>query len=713
MPSVNDSITVLSGVGEKRAAAFAKMGIYRVADLLCHFPRGYQNRGSTVSLNEAASKGDDGLPASVMLTLAENARSSRVKGRMTLVKVRAVETDYPDSTATAELTFFNQTYLADKLRTGQNIRVWGKFKKDGRSRFTTTSPILEFYTARRVLIPITPVYPLTAGITQNYISKLIGDALACPDIKSLDVIPESVQRKFGLCSATDAFRMIHRPESPEDTEIARRRFAFERIFVTAAALARSGSRRPSNGAVNMRVVPLDAFLSALPFTLTGCQSRAVEDIARDLASVRPMKRMISGDVGSGKTAVAAAAAYICCAAGFTCAMMVPTEILANQHYADMAPLFANLGISVALLTGSTPKKEKSRILAGLAGHGDSIDFVIGTHALLSEGVEFAKLGLVITDEQHRFGVMQRAALENKAGYVHTLVMSATPIPRTLTLVMYGDLDVSVLDELPPGRIPVSTFAVDETYRTRLNGFIKKQAEEGHQTYVVCPAVEEKIPDDPENMADLLFDSEIRPPMKAAVDFADEMSRDLPDLRIGFVHGKMKNAERDRVMTAFAAGELDVLVSTTVIEVGVNVPTATLMVVENAERFGLSQLHQLRGRVGRGNAKSYCILVSDSDSPTAKARLDTMCRNRSGFKIAEEDLRQRGPGDFFAVGGVIKQSGIGGSVYSAVTADPAMIDTASAAARELVLSDPELSSPEYASLREAVKKVTGECENIIN
>ena len=563
MPRVNDSITVLSGVGEKRAAAFAKMGIYRVADLLCHFPRGYQNRGSTVSLTEAAARGDEGLPASVMLTLAENARSSRVRGRMTLVKVRAVETDYPDSTASAELTFFNQTYLADKLRTGQNIRVWGKFKKEGR-RFTTTSPILEFYTARRTLIPITPVYPLTAGITQNYISKLIGDALACPDIESLDVIPESVTEKYGLGSITDAFRMIHRPASAEDTEAARRRFAFERIFVTAAALAQSGSRRPTGGAVNMGFVPLDAFLSALPFTLTGCQSRAVEDIARDLASVRPMKRMISGDVGSGKTAVAAAAAYICCAAGFTCAMMVPTEILANQHYADMAPMFANLGISVALLTGSTPKKEKSRILAGLAGGGDPIDFVIGTHALLSNGVDFAKLGLVITDEQHRFGVMQRAALENKAGYVHTLVMSATPIPRTLTLVMYGDLDVSVLDELPPGRIPVSTFAVDETYRQRLNGFIKKQAEEGHQTYVVCPAVEEKPSDDPENMADMLFDSEIRPPMKAAVDFAEQLSRDLPELRIGFVHGKMKNADRDRVMTAFAAGELDVLVSTTVI-----------------------------------------------------------------------------------------------------------------------------------------------------
>lgn len=712
MVKLCDRVTVLSGVGEKRAEALAKMGIFTVSDLLYHFPRGYQNRGASVSLAEAGEKGELGLPASVMLTVADNARSSRVRGRMTLVKVRAMETDFPDSFASAELTFFNQTYLSDRLRTGQNIRVWGKFKKEGR-RYTTTSPILEFYTERRTLIPITPVYPLTAGITQNYIAKLISEALTCRDIDKLDVIPEYIRERYSLGNIADAFKGIHLPKTPTDAETARRRFAFEKIFVTAAALAHTGSRRPNTGAVNMGFVPLDTFLSELPFTLTGCQAKAVDDIARDLASVRPMKRMVSGDVGSGKTAVAAAAAYICAAAGYTCAMMVPTEILANQHYADIAPLFANLGMSVALLTGSTPKKEKSRILAGLRGTGDKIDFVIGTHALLSEGVEFESLGLVITDEQHRFGVMQRAALENKAGYVHTLVMSATPIPRTLTLVMYGDLDVSVLDELPPGRVPVSTFAVDESYRERLNGFIKKQAEEGHRTYVVCPAVEEKVSENPEEMADLFCDTEGTPPLKAAVDFAAELSEALPDLRIGFVHGKMKNADRDKTMSAFAGGELDVLVSTTVIEVGVNVPAATLMVVENAERFGLSQLHQLRGRVGRGSAKSYCILVSDSKSPRAKERLDTMCKNRSGFKIAEEDLRQRGPGDFFAVGGVIKQSGAGDSVYSAVSADPALIDAASTAAKELIAADPTLSLPGRDMLKEKILRITGEYENIIN
>ncbi len=712
MISIHDSVTVLSGVGEKRAAALARLGIHSVYELLCHFPRGYQGRGATVSLSEAAMRGERGLPSSVMLTVADNARAARVRGRMTLVKARAVETDFPDSISSAQLTFFNQTYLADKLRIGQTVRVWGRFRLDGR-KYSVTSPIVEFYTSREALRPITPVYPLSAGLTQNYISRLISDALTCTDIDDAEVLPQSIRERFGLIGTAEAFRRIHSPSTEEDTDSARRRFAFEKIFVTSASLAFSGSRRPDRGAVFMKPTSMEEFLGALPFSLTSCQQRAIDDISRDLASVRPMKRMISGDVGSGKTAVAAAAAYMCIRSGCICALMVPTEILANQHYSELAPLFAGLGISVALLTSSTPKKEKTRILAGLSGAGERIALVIGTHALLSDNVSFAGLGLVITDEQHRFGVMQRAALEGKAGYVHTLVMSATPIPRTLSLVMYGDLDVSVLDELPPGRVPVSTFAVDESYRARLNGFIRRQAAEGHQVYVVCPAVEEKPTEDPEEMADLTYNTEEAPPMKAAVDFARELSEALPELRIGFVHGKLSASDRDSVMLDFAAGKLDVLVSTTVIEVGVNVPSATLMIVENAERFGLSQLHQLRGRVGRGTAKSYCILVSDSKNPKALARLDTMCKNRSGFKIAEEDLRQRGPGDFFAVGGIIKQSGASDSVYSALTADVSLIDEAAGAARELIEEDPTLSSDKIKALRAAVIRMTGQYENIIN
>lgn len=712
MISIHDSVTALSGVGEKRAAALAKLGIHSVFELLCHFPRGYQTRGATVSLSEAAKRGERGLPSSVMLTVADNARAARIRGRMTLVKARAVETDFPDSIASAELVFFNQTYLTDKLRIGQTIRVWGRFRLDGR-RYSVTSPIVEFYTGRETLRPITPVYPLSAGLTQNYVSRLISDALLCSDIEDAEVLPREIRERFGLLGIAESFRKIHRPDTAEDTDAARRRFAFEKIFVTSAALSFSGSRRPDKGAVFMAPTPIKEFLEALPFSLTSCQQNAIDDISRDLASVRPMKRMISGDVGSGKTVVAAAAAYMCIRYGCICALMVPTEILANQHYAELAPLFAGLGISVSLLTSSTPKKEKARIYAGLSGNGERIDLVIGTHALLSDNVRFSELGLVITDEQHRFGVMQRAALEGKAGCVHTLVMSATPIPRTLSLVMYGDLDVSVLDELPPGRVPVSTFAVDESYRARLNGFIKRQAAEGHQIYVVCPAVEEKSPEDPEEMADLTYNTEEAPPMKAAVDFARELSEAMPQLRIGFVHGKLSTSARDGVMLDFAAGKLDVLVSTTVIEVGVNVPSATLMIVENAERFGLSQLHQLRGRVGRGTAKSYCILVSDSKNPKALARLDTMCKNRSGFKIAEEDLRQRGPGDFFAVGGIIKQSGAGDSVYSALTADVGLIDEAASSARELIAEDPTLSLDNRKALRTAVIRMTGQYENIIN
>jgi len=711
MYSVNDSVKKLPGVGAKRAEALAKLGITTVGELLYHFPRGYQNRGDTVSLFEAAERGDSGLPAAVMLTLAENAKAVTIRRGMNITKVRAVQTDFPESSAVAELSFFNQPYIADKLRLGTTVRVWGKVTGEGR-RFKIASPIIDTYTTVDTLKMVVPVYPLSAGLTQKFIKGLIDAAFDADDICDLEVLPEYVRIAHGFDTVEKSLRLIHDPKTPDDTEQARERFAFEKIFTIAAAMAMTGSRRPTSGAVAMGFVDTAPFTSSLPFPLTDCQARAVEEISRDLAVSRPMKRMLSGDVGSGKTVVAAAAAYVCATAGYTATMMVPTEILAKQHYEDMKPLFEAFGMRVALLTGSMRIGEKRGILAALAGEStDHIDLVIGTHALISEGVVIRNLGLVITDEQHRFGVMQRSALEGKAGCVHTLVMSATPIPRSLTLVLYGDLDISILDELPPGRQPVGTFAVDESYRERLLGFIKKQAEEGHQTYVVCPAVEEK-PTAVEDIADLYCDDST-PPLKSAVEYATELADRLPDLRIGVVHGKMKAAERDPVMAAFSAGELDVLVATTVIEVGVNVPTATLMVVENAERFGLSQLHQLRGRVGRGKSKSYCILVSDTKSPTARARLDTMCRLRDGFRIAEEDLRQRGPGDFFAAGDKIKQSGTGDQVYSALSADPHLIDTAGNEARSLIASDPELSSEEYAALRKNITRLTGDFENIIN
>lgn len=712
--SVGDPVTKLAGVGEKRAAALSNLGITCVGDLLFHFPRGYQNRGNTVSLAEAVRRGKDGIPSSVMLTVSFDATAKMVRRGMTIVRARAHETDFPGSPFSAELTFFNQTYMREKLLCGQMLRVWGRFTTDGeRSRICRiSSPLVEFCGTSQSLRKIVPVYPLSAGLTQNIITRLVDSALSAYDADSLDVLPQASADAEKFPPISRAFAMIHHPDDLYETELARRRFAFAEIFTNSAALAVSGLRRPASGAEVMTCRDISPFLSALPFKLTASQSRALDDITRDLAKPRPMKRMLSGDVGSGKTAVAAGAAYIAAASGHSCALMTPTEILARQHFADLAPLFLRLGYTVSLLTGSMKKRERDEVLRRLSGEGEPIDLVIGTHALLSDGVAIARLGLVITDEQHRFGVMQRASLEAKGQSVHTLVMSATPIPRTLTLVLHGDLDVSTLDELPPGRLPVATFALDSSYRERLYGFIKKQADEGHGTYIVCPTIEEKAPDSAENMADVTYGDESDLPLVAAVDYAKELACSLPELRIGCVHGRMKSAERDEVMSRFAARELDVLVSTTVIEVGVNVPSATLMVVENAERFGLSQLHQLRGRVGRGDAKSYCILLSDSKGERARARLSTMCRNHNGYRIAEEDLRQRGPGDFFAVDGVVRQSG-GEAVLSSLAGDRELIENAAEAARREVATDPTLSQPNHARLRYEVERRIGDSENIIN
>lgn len=710
--SVTDSVTRLTGVGEKRAVALSRLGITSVGDLLMHFPRGYQNRGNTVSLGKAAKRGSEGIPSSVLLTVAFDASAKMIRRGMTVVKARAYETEYPESMLVCEMTFFNQTYLREKLKCGARLRVWGRFELGGGHVCRISSPIVEFCGNDVELDRVIPVYPLSAGITQRIVSRLVGEALDAWDIERLDVIPLSVAREMGFCGIRETLEMLHRPRDIAEPTTARRRFAFSQVFVTAAALAVSDLRRPSDGAAIMRDTALPEFLRALPFKLTGAQEQAVNDIKSDLASSRPMKRMLSGDVGSGKTAVAAAAAYIAVSSGYSCAIMVPTEILARQHFSELCPLFTRLGYSVALLTGSMAKKEREATLRRLSGDGEPIDLVIGTHALLSEGVEIARLGLVITDEQHRFGVMQRAALEAKGRRVHTLVMSATPIPRTLTLVLHGDLDVSTLNELPPGRLPVATFALDSSYHDRLYGFIEKQAAEGHGTYIVCPTVEEKQSDDAENMADVL-DAANNAPLLAAVDYSKELAIRLPELRIGCIHGRMKNSERDAVMGKFASGELDVLVSTTVIEVGVNVPSATLMVVENAERFGLSQLHQLRGRVGRGSAKSYCILISDSKGEAARARLETMCKNHNGYRIAEEDLRQRGPGDFFAVGGAVRQSGAGGDVLGALADDPEMIDKAARAARAVAFADPMFLDPANERLKFEIMRRVGESENIIN
>ena len=539
---------------------------------------------------------------------------------------------------------------------------------------------------------IVPIYPLTAGISQLLLSRAIRQGLdSCADILP-DCLPDGVRQAHQLCRVNYAYENIHFPESPEALDIARRRLAFEELFFFAIGLKLLRSRRETVSVEPFQPVDMAPFYNALPFTLTDAQRRCVEEAIADMQSGKPMNRLCQGDVGSGKTMVAAACVYFCVKNGRQAALMAPTELLAEQHYRGLAPLLERLNIRCALLTGSTTVKTKRSVTAQLAT--GEIDFAIGTHALISGGVAYADLGLVVTDEQHRFGVAQRTALAEKGEHPHTLVMSATPIPRTLALILYGDLDVSVIDQLPPGRKPIETYAVTSAYHPRLYAFIRKQVEAGRQVYIVCPMVSEndELPDE----------------RKAVTEYAQKLQTEIfPDLKVAFVHGKMKATEKDAVMSAFAVGETDILVSTTVIEVGVDVPNANLMVVENAERFGLSQLHQLRGRVGRGQHQSYCVLVSDNKNDETRQRLKAMTKTADGFKIAEEDLRLRGPGDFFGV----RQHGLPGLRVADIGCDTRLLAEAQSAADGLLAEDPALTH--HPATAERVRKLFQQSENSLN
>lgn len=704
MITSDSPITALPGVGEARAKAFKKLGVENIRGLLCHYPRAYQYRGHVRSVAEARSV--EG-PVSLVLQVVSVPEEHRAYGRgKSYLRFRA-----SDGTGTVSVTFFNQPFLKDTFRPERRFRFWGKL--DTSHGVSMTSPVYEpcVDSTGAELAPIVPVYPLSAGLSQKFISERVRTALGAVITES-DILPASVLLENGLCTYSFAMRNIHFPENTDALERARRRLMFEQLFVLSASLCMKKAQRTLSGARALESSDLSPFTALLPYEMTDAQKRSVGEIASDLARCVPMKRILCGDVGSGKTVCAFAAAYIAVKSGAQAALMAPTEILAKQHYAEAKPLFEKLGFTVSLLCGSMTKAQKDKTRRMLEGaDGERIDFIIGTHALLTESVKFDGLGLVITDEQHRFGVMQRAALEEKAENVHTLVMSATPIPRTLSLIKYGDLDISRIDEMPRGRKKIGTFCVDSSYRDRLNAFIEKQAAKGHQTYVVCPAIEEqtKKAESAEEMADIYLTERINEglPVKSATECAAELSAKLDGLRVACIHGKMKAAEKDAVMASFSTGETDVLVATTVIEVGVNVPSATLMVVENAERFGLSQLHQLRGRVGRGSAKSWCILMSDTKNEKSRERLAVMEKSSNGFDIAEEDLRLRGPGDFLGKEGEIRQSGEADLGLADGCTDPELIARASQSAAALVGADPSLSAPEHALLRaECEKKLCG-------
>ena len=682
MAKLSDPITMLKGVGEVRAKQLAQLNIFTLRDLICHFPRGYEDRTKLVPIEKL----EPDVPACFRAMVMNTPRTSHIRKGLDLTKVQVA-----DTTGRLNVTFFNSRFAAQQLEYGREYIFYGAVSGDFIG-YSMTNPVFEApesqpVTTRRIL----PIYPLTAGLTNAALLRLVQQALAVCGLPE-EILPAEVREKYGILPAERAYFAIHEPNSMAEAELAKKRMIFEEFFVFSAGLSLMRAARKEKKTEPYTDFDMAPFYDSLPFTLTGAQSRAVGEILEDFRRGIPMNRLVQGDVGSGKTMVAAAAAYCAARNGAQTALMAPTEILAEQHFASLSALFVPLGVSVALLTGSMTGKQKKDVRERIAA--GEVQVVIGTHALLSESTRFDNLGLVITDEQHRFGVGQRSRLSAKGEDPHLLVMSATPIPRTLALILYGDLDVSILDELPPGREPVDTFLVGESYRPRINAFIRKQVAEGHQCFVVCPAVEEN-----EELG-----------IKAASVWAETLQQTVfPDLRIALLHGQMKGAEKEAAMASFARGEADVMVATTVIEVGVDVPNATLMVIEDADRFGLSQLHQLRGRVGRGKAKSYCILTTHNRNPETLQRLKALCKTTDGFKIAEEDLRLRGPGDFFGS----RQSGLPAFRVADLGCDLAAMKDAQQASADWIDAYGASDTPEAKALRQRIGDLFARSEGTMN
>lgn len=670
MPALDDSIQFVKGIGPKKAKLFEKLHIRTLRDALETYPRDYEDRTRITRIADIDAEDKYAIRAVV----GTEPKVNRIRKGLTLVKCTIF-----DESGSLNVTYFNNPYAAALLRVGQEYVFYGKVQGWGRGR-TLISPQSE-KVMPDVAHPgrIVPVYPLTAGLTQRDMERVTDAALAAVPGGWPDPLPEVLRAKYRLLDAADALAAIHRPQTADEVGQARRRMVFEELFLLCCGLQQLKERRKADTGIVFAQNGLDAFFETLPFSPTGAQRRAIAEIAADCASGRPMNRLVQGDVGSGKTVVAAALCALAAQNGWQAAFMAPTEILAAQHAETLAPMLEKLGIACTLLTGSMTAAQKRAALAAIESGAAQV--VVGTHALIQQGVAFHRLGAVVADEQHRFGVAQRAALSAKGEMPHVLVMSATPIPRTLALIMYGDLDVSVLDEIPPGRSPVETYAVGQNMRKRITAFIDKQVEAGGQVYVVCPLVEEG-----------------ETGLKSAEQHAKDLQAALPHRRIAVLHGRMKNADKDQVMRAFAARKYDILVATTVIEVGVDVPNANLMVVEDADRFGLSQLHQLRGRVGRGTRQSYCIFFGADKGEAARERLKILCKTGDGFEIARADLAQRGPGDFFGR----RQHGLPALHVADLAADLALMQDAREEAEAILQHDPALGG--YPVLRARVERM---------
>ncbi len=669
--NIDSSITALKGVGEKRAGLYAKLGIYTIGDLLEHYPRSYIDLTGPLTIKDA--KADE--PCAVKALVTEKGTSKKIRKGLTVTKVRVTDMEQD-----MLITFFNAKYTVDSLRTGKEYIFFGEFTK----RLTggeMTSPIVFPANEKGMM----PQYPLTEGLSSKMISFQMKAAIEGCISQVEESLSTEILNEYDLCSKKEATSSIHFPKDAEALAKAEKRLAFEELleFSLGMDLTRGKTRLESGFAFSP--VNISEFTNNLGFELTCAQKKVIAECLADMSTAVPMNRLIQGDVGSGKTAVAAVCMYVAAKNGFQSAIMAPTEVLAEQHKATLERMFAPFGIKVGLLTGSMKQSEKNAMKEAIKS--GEITIATGTHALIQEDVDFASLGLIITDEQHRFGVRQRLALTKKGNAPHTIVMSATPIPRTLAFVLYGDLDISVLDEMPKNRLPVKTYLVGPELSQRAMNFVRKFAEQGKQSYIICPLVEQ-----PEEEA---------LPLEAAADLAERLGgQELVGCNIGLLHGRMKPAEKERVMQAFADNRIQVLVSTTVVEVGVDVPNAVCMIIENADRFGLSQLHQLRGRVGRGKEQSYCILISGNRSPEAKRRLEVVAKTNDGFKIAEQDLKLRGPGDFFG----FRQSGVPMLKMADLMTDINILEKAKKAAEKILSEDPRLDRCENAALCRRVKKL---------
>ena len=675
---INSPIETLSGIGKKRAELYHKLGIYTMEELVSYFPRSYIDYSTPVPIGEAAINEHSVISAVIKQKLP----AARIRPGLTLYKLVAA-----DDTDSVTITYYNNPYAAEKLTIGNEYRFFGRVT-GGFMRKEMNSPQ---YIGPDEQCMCRPVYKLTEGLTANMLTQNMLAALRCVGDDHPDPLPADIRQKYELCTEGYALHNIHFPESDHGAELARRRLAFDELLTLCLGMSVLKYRNRQTTAHTMDMFDISEFFRALPFEPTNAQKRVCGEIFADMCGKYPMNRLVQGDVGSGKTAVAAAACWLAVKNGCQAALMAPTEILAVQHAETLSGFLSPLGIKVACLTGSLTPKRKKEIREQLSD--GSIDVVAGTHALISESTEFRSLGLVITDEQHRFGVNQRKAFAGKGDSPHKLVMSATPIPRTLGLIIYGDLDISVLDELPRGRSPVETYAVTGKLRNRALGFVKKQLEEGRQGYIVCP---------------LITDSEQSEAM-AAQSYKDKLENGMfAGYTVGLLHGQMSGAEKDAVMADFKDGRINLLVCTTVVEVGVDVPNATIMMIENADRFGLSQLHQLRGRVGRGKYKSSCILLTDNLNDETRERLKIISSTNDGFRISDEDMRLRGMGDFFGE----RQHGIMQLKIADIAGDRKLLSQTQQAAGELLENDPSLDR--YPLLKARIEKLFSQnAENGMN